>query len=196
MLRDEPPPRKPGAIMSGLSAIGNVLDLPASMIRDTVTLRNPLDQLLSPFSDKNRAKDGDLVPFYNGPGTNLLGMVIGGALDPLTYLGAGLMRRATTKVADKTFGSMMRKVMPTGNDAIDAAKAAAFDAIPLRKHYFDAAKEAAPSVAAMAGLVGASNLPIWQRWGTSKPESDHKPQSLSQALGINRNPPGMQLQQP
>jgi len=188
--------KPPGLVMSGLAAAGNFLDLPASMIRDTVTLRNPFDQLLSPFSDKNRAKDGDLVPFYNGPGTSLLGMVIGGALDPLTYIGGGLVKRATMKFADKTFGNIMRKVMPTGDEALDAARFAAFDAKPLWRHYTEIAKDAAPSAAATAGLVGMSNLPVWQRWGTSKTEPAHPPQDLSHALGVPPKSTGMQFKQP
>lgn len=46
--------RATGAVTSGLSALGNALDLPGSMVRDTLTLRNPFDQLLSPLQDKNR----------------------------------------------------------------------------------------------------------------------------------------------
>ena len=53
---------------SGVAAMGSLLDLPGSMIRDTAGLLstgdfnkyNPLDQLLSPFSAQNRATGRDL----------------------------------------------------------------------------------------------------------------------------------------
>ena len=35
---------------SALGAIANVIDLPGSMVRDVLTLRNPFDQLLNPFT--------------------------------------------------------------------------------------------------------------------------------------------------
>src|SRR5690606_26789733 len=40
--------------LSGLAAVGNLLDVPASMVRDVLTLRNPLDQLIDPFTDQSR----------------------------------------------------------------------------------------------------------------------------------------------
>lgn len=39
-----------GAALSGLSMIGNLLDLPGSMIRDVLVFDNPFDQILDPLS--------------------------------------------------------------------------------------------------------------------------------------------------
>ncbi len=43
-----------GPIIGAVGAVGNLLDLPGSMVRDTLTGNNPFDQLLSPFSSQNR----------------------------------------------------------------------------------------------------------------------------------------------
>lgn len=81
--------------MSGISSAGNLLDLPGSMVRDVVAWKNPLDQLLTPFSAENRTTGRDLNRkiglsgrrdswgnFFGGLGTEI-------ALDPLTYLTLG-----------------------------------------------------------------------------------------------------------
>jgi hypothetical protein len=81
--------------IGGLSAVGNLLDLPGSMVRDLVGGANPVDQILSPFSDKNRTSGRDLLRkgglvgkddtyanWWGGLGTEI-------ALDPLTYLTFG-----------------------------------------------------------------------------------------------------------
>lgn len=74
-----------------LQAIGNVLDLPGSMVRDALTLRNPLDQLLSPFSQDDRTSGQQMIEDYTGsPGHNMIGTLLEMGLDPMTYLGAGL----------------------------------------------------------------------------------------------------------
>lgn len=74
-----------------LQALGNVLDLPGSMIRDTLTLRNPLDQLLSPFSSDNRMSGEQMIEAYGGgKGHDVLGALLSAGLDPMTYIGGGL----------------------------------------------------------------------------------------------------------
>lgn len=74
-----------------LQAIGNVLDLPGSMVRDVLTLRNPLDQLLSPFSQDDRTSGQQMIEDYTGsPGHSMIGTLLEMGLDPMTYLGAGL----------------------------------------------------------------------------------------------------------
>lgn len=68
-VQAEPPPEvEPGllrqighAALSGLSVAGNLLDLPASMLRDVATLDNPFDQLLTPFSAENRNTGRDVL---------------------------------------------------------------------------------------------------------------------------------------
>jgi hypothetical protein len=87
--------------ISGLSAIGNLLDTPASMVRDILSLRNPLDQLLTPFSDENRTSGEDMLKgvglmgsepsdsWLKSGGRWLAGTALEIGLDPLTYLTLG-----------------------------------------------------------------------------------------------------------
>ena len=87
--------------LSGLAMAGNLLDVPGSMVRDVstwvpggVAASNPFDQLLSPFSSKNRVSGQELVEAntgidqdsWTGFGTGLA-LEIG--MDPLTYLTLG-----------------------------------------------------------------------------------------------------------
>ena len=116
--------------LSTLGAIGNILDLPGSMLRDILVLENPLDQLLSPTSADNRTSGRDLLRKAGLAGRrNTWGNFAGGlgaeiALDPLTYLTfgasalsnggqvakrAGLMNKATS-VAAKNAGKQFGKV--------------------------------------------------------------------------------------
>lgn len=81
--------------LGGLSRIGNFLDLPGSMVRDTLALKNPFDQLLSPTTAENRTSGRDLLRQYGLAGRrDNYGNFFGGvgaeiALDPLTYLTFG-----------------------------------------------------------------------------------------------------------
>lgn len=83
-------------VVSGLGAVGNLLDLPGSMVRDAVAFENPFDQLLSPLSDTNRTTGRDLNRQFGlaGKKDNWLnfggGILTEAALDPLTYLTGGL----------------------------------------------------------------------------------------------------------
>ena len=90
--------------MSALGAVGNLLDLPGSMVRDVLAFENPFDQLLSPFSHEDRVTGRDLLTQYGiadaNKETGMAGWVddpmegvrdIGGffvetALDPLNLL--------------------------------------------------------------------------------------------------------------
>ena len=53
--------------LSGLSMVGNLLDLPGSMIRDVASplltgeFRNPFDQLLHPLSQEDRVGGRELL---------------------------------------------------------------------------------------------------------------------------------------
>ncbi|MCB0358392.1 MAG: hypothetical protein KDD44_02105, partial [Bdellovibrionales bacterium] len=98
--------------ISGLSAIGNVLDLPGSSVRDIVGGENPFDQWIPTnwASSENRLTGRDLARRWGMAGsqdnwgnwTGGLGLEIG--LDPLTYLGgAGFAKTAVGK-AGKIFG--------------------------------------------------------------------------------------------
>jgi hypothetical protein len=103
--------------MSGFGMVGNVLDLPGSMIRDAATLSNPLDQLMHPLSHRERglSKSGREAlttwgvtdpnqetgiagwnPLTHGvDGLQEMGADIGGfglemLLDPLSWVAGGL----------------------------------------------------------------------------------------------------------
>lgn len=99
--------------LSGLGMVGNLLDLPGSIVRDLGTWlpgglapTNPLDQLLSPLSADNRTRGRDLLEGYgmrsnretglsgwmSDPGEGLrdvAGFSAEVLLDPLTYLTGG-----------------------------------------------------------------------------------------------------------
>lgn len=83
------------AALGGLSAVGNLLSLPGSMVLDALSFRNPLDQLLSPFSPDNRTTGKDILRNFGVAGkgdslaSTIAGMGVELALDPLTYLTLG-----------------------------------------------------------------------------------------------------------
>jgi hypothetical protein len=84
-----------------LSAISNALDLPSSMVRDTLAGENPFDQFLSPFSDENRTSGRDLLRKHGLAGSEdtwgnfLGGMAAETFLDPVNLMGgAGLLKKA------------------------------------------------------------------------------------------------------
>lgn len=103
---EEAPPglmqRAGSTAASGLSAVGNLLDLPGSMVRDVATWlpggpkpANPIDQVFSPFSHERRTTGRELLRGYGLAGkkdtwgnfsTSLAAEI---ALDPLTYLTFG-----------------------------------------------------------------------------------------------------------
>lgn len=105
IVKEAPPgllERAGGTALSGLATVGNLLDVPGSMVRDVATWlpggpkpANPLDQLVSPFTHHNRTTGRDLIRGYGLAGkedtmgnfTTGLGAEI--ALDPLTYLTFG-----------------------------------------------------------------------------------------------------------
>ena len=78
--------------LGGIAAVGNVLDLPGSMVRDVLALENPLDQLLHPFSGESRTSGRDLLRKYGMAGRkdtwgNFAGGLAADILtDPLTYI--------------------------------------------------------------------------------------------------------------
>lgn len=89
--------------LSGISAVGNLLDVPGSMVRDVIggvstgdwRKHNPVDQLLTPFREGNRTSGRDLNRMGGLAGSNdTYGNWWGGlgteiATDPLTYLTLG-----------------------------------------------------------------------------------------------------------
>lgn len=89
-----------GILLDILSGIGNTLDVPGSMVRDTLGGENPFDQLMSPWSAKNRLTGRDLTRRWGLSGEEDTGLNMAGgvatemALDPLMWLGAGLLTKA------------------------------------------------------------------------------------------------------
>lgn len=83
-------------------AVGNFLDTPGSMVRDTLAGQNPFDQLLSPMSGDNRISGRDLARQYGLAGKkDTWGNFAGGlaaeiGTDPLTIFGVGLLGKTAT----------------------------------------------------------------------------------------------------
>lgn len=128
--------------MGTVGAVGNLLDLPGSMVRDAVSMKNPLDQLLTPFSDVNRVTGRDLNRSVGLAGSQDTWGNFGGgmateiALDPLTYLtfgasalgkggqvakAAGLMPKAAQTYAKKMKRAVAGTADPTFKDIFNKA---------------------------------------------------------------------------
>lgn len=101
--------------LSGVAAVGNLLDLPGSSARDFLTGNNPLDQWLSPLSGENRVSGRDMLEQYGVLGPNQNGFDLGDvggfaaevATDPLSFLGGF----GTLKALGKG-GSILAKASP------------------------------------------------------------------------------------
>lgn len=85
-------------LLNGLSAIGNLADLPGSSARDVLAGRNPFDQWASPLHDTNRTSGRDLLRHYGMAGEKdtwgnfLGGMAAETVLDPLNVIsGKGVL---------------------------------------------------------------------------------------------------------
>lgn len=110
-----------GRILDILSGVGNLADLPGSMVRDILGGQNPLDQILSPFSFQNRLTGRDLNRRWGLAGEEDTGLNAAGgmatelATDPLSWLGAGALFKALRgagKAASAT-GAAGRAVAPS-----------------------------------------------------------------------------------
>lgn len=90
-------------LLNALGAVGNVLDLPGSSVRDALALKNPFDQYLTPFSSDNRTSGRDLLRHHglissgNNWGNFAGGLAAETALDPLNLIGGSLIKNATTR---------------------------------------------------------------------------------------------------
>lgn len=95
-----------------LGAVGNILDLPGSMVRDTLAFENPLDQLLTPTRGDNRTSGRGLARKYGmASNRDTWGNAIGGfatevLLDPLTYMTFGGSALSKTGQLAKNAGMM------------------------------------------------------------------------------------------
>lgn len=78
--------------LGGIAALGNILDIPGSMVRDVLGGKNPLDQLLTPLRADNRLTGRDLLRKYGMIGRkdswgNFAGGLAAEVLtDPLTWV--------------------------------------------------------------------------------------------------------------
>lgn len=104
-----------------LQGVGSVADLPGSMVRDAFALRNPLDQLATPWwqDSGNRTSGRDLLRHWGAVGNEDTwgnfagGMVAEQMLDPLNLVGAGILGKYA-----KNLGAINK-----ANKGIDAGNA-------------------------------------------------------------------------
>lgn len=95
-----------------VASLGNFLSLPQSMVMDTINLRNPFDQLLTPFSSENRTTGKDLLRNLKLAGDkDTLGNTVSGIAvdiltDPLTYMTLGASAVGKGGKAAKALGVM------------------------------------------------------------------------------------------
>lgn len=102
MQSEQPPMEEEGTdnilsrLASLLAPLSNALDLPGSMVRDVATIRNPLDQLMSPFSSENRTSGRQMLRDYGAVGEEdtYLNAILGGLTEigtnPLSFMGTGV----------------------------------------------------------------------------------------------------------
>lgn len=119
--------------LSGIGAVGNLLDLPGSMVRDVVSGNNPFDQVIDPFgrnAAENRVEGRDLlrktglVGERDTYGNFATGLALEAALDPLTYVGVGAASKAAKAMKAAGITSDLRRV--TKEAAEMAGKTSAF----------------------------------------------------------------------
>ena len=110
------------------SGVGNLIDLPGSMVRDTISFSNPLDQLMTPFSSDNRTSGADISRYWAGGdadsgGNQIAGMMIDILTDPLMLASGGTL--AAGKMGAKAAGSVskgMGKVAGAAKSGFKAGK--------------------------------------------------------------------------
>lgn len=107
------------SLLNAAGAAGNVLDLPGSSVRDALSGRNPLDQWMTPLTDKNRTSGRDLLRVHGLAGSKDTwgnfagGMLAEAAMDPLNFIpGMSVAKAAKAKGAAQA-----------ANRGIDAANA-------------------------------------------------------------------------
>ena len=90
-------------ILNALGAVGNVLDLPGSSLRDVLAGQNPFDQYLTPFTSEKRFSGRDLLRHHGLIGQHdTWGNFAGGLatetlLDPTNVIGGGFLKHAFTR---------------------------------------------------------------------------------------------------
>lgn len=129
--------RAVNAGLGGLASLGNLLDLPGSSVRDILSLHNPLDQWLSPFSGEDRTSGRDMLRGLGLAGkedswANMAGgLAVDIATDPLTYLSLGTTAALTKGgQAAKRLGLIDHATAVARAEALSKVPAAAFSAAP------------------------------------------------------------------
>lgn len=83
-----------GAIGNAMSGLGNLIDLPGSMVRDAISFSNPFDQLMSPMSSDNRTSGAEISRYWmggdeNSGGNQMAGLLIDILTDPMMLATGG-----------------------------------------------------------------------------------------------------------
>lgn len=91
---DEQPQGDSGMFGRFLRGASNLADVPGSMVRDAISLQNPFDQLMTPFSDENRTTGAQMSRAMfggdeNSGGNQLAGMIVDILSDPLMIASGG-----------------------------------------------------------------------------------------------------------
>lgn len=142
----QPPQYKPsddGGYDSGMagdmfSGAMNVLDLPGSMVRDAVSFSNPFDQLVTPFSDKNRTTGAQISRYWAGgdedsAGNQLAGLVIDVLTDPMMLATGGTAAVGRAGLAGgKAALRGLKGVGKAASGAYDTAKAGSLQSRALK----------------------------------------------------------------
>ena len=110
-MPEEDPGMDFGMLGDIASGVGNLIDLPGSMVRDTISFSNPLDQLMTPFSSDNRTSGADISRYWAGGdadsgGNQIAGMMIDILTDPLMLASGGTL--AAGKMGAKAAGSVSK----------------------------------------------------------------------------------------
>ncbi len=104
-----------------IEPVANVASLPGSVVRDTLTLRNPLDQLMTPFSAENRTTGRQMLRDYGAVGEEdtylnaFLGALAEIGTDPLALLGTGVPQAAAKATASgvSAIAPTLSKMVPS-----------------------------------------------------------------------------------
>ena len=109
-----------GAALGTVGAVGNLLNLPGSSVRDILAGQNPFDQWVSPFSDTNRVSGRELNRSYGMAGKeDTWGNFAGGMAteiltDPLPMLGAVFLGKTAKGAAIAKTGGETAKSLGAG----------------------------------------------------------------------------------
>lgn len=128
---DEQPQGDSGMFGRFLRGASNLADVPGSMVRDAISLQNPFDQLMSPFSSENRTTGAQMSRAIfggdeNSGGNQLAGMIVDILSDPLMIASGGSLAAGKMGLkAAKTGLKGIKGVGQSAKGAYNASKAGA-----------------------------------------------------------------------